>query len=313
MSTDCIRALPCFSCLSACGALMLALGEPVPARATEGGATAFPNGGEDFLVGAMPPPGVYGVLYFTHYSAERLNDGTGAPALPRFDLTVNAVTLRLDWVKPVTFMGADLWGTLFALPFLDMDLSLSPAPGVLLQGSKRGMADLAIGNGLHWKFGKFEMINSADVGIPIGSYDESRLINPGLNHWVARVNTIGTWFPTPQTEFSYRLHWDYNFTNSATGYRSGQTIYLNWAAGWKPNPRTTIGVVGYFLRQITDDEIDGVRTEPDGNRLRSAGIGPVVKIVGPGGVFITAKYLHDFDVRNRPVGETFWFYLAKRL
>lgn len=313
MSIRCLRLLTRVRCLCACGVLSLSLGEPVRVSATEGGATAFPNGGEDFLVGVMPPPGVYGVLYLTHYSADRLNDGTGARALPRFDLTVDAVTLRIDWVKPVDLLGADRWGTLFVLPLLDMDLSLFPAPGVTLRGSKRGLGDLSIGNGLHWKIGRFEMINSFDVGFPTGAYDEGRLINPGLNRWVVRLNTIGTWFPTPRTEFSYRLHWDYNFTNDATGYHSGQTIYLNWAAGWKPNPRTTIGVVGYFLRQLTDDTIDGVRVGPDGNRIRSSGIGPVVKIVGPGGVFITAKCLRDFDVRNRPVGDTFWLYLAKRL
>lgn len=72
---------------------------------------------------------------------------------------------------------------------------------------------------------------------------------------------------------SYRLHWDYNFENSTTDYVSGQTVYLNWAVGGQPQPQMTVGLAGYFLRQITDDR-QGGRIVAGGNRVQVDGIGP---------------------------------------
>lgn len=289
--------------------LLLALCLSLPFRllATEGGATAFPNGGEDFLVGAMPPPGFYGWFTFNQYTADELADGSGHSALPSFDLRVNGLVPRLDWIKAVSVLGADRWGTLFILPLLDLDLALSPAPGVSVQGRKRGLGDLTIGNGLHWTFPGFDMVNAVDVVAPTGAYDVADLVNPGQNKWVVRLNHMGTWHPTPAWDVSYRLHWDYNFKNTATDYRSGQTVYLNWAVGWKPRPNMTVGLSGYFLRQITDDRQGGSAVGPDGHRVRVDGIGPCLKYFLPNHVMLTAKYYHEFNARNHPEGEQFWF------
>jgi hypothetical protein len=279
---------------------------PLSAWATENGGTAFPSGVEDFLVASMPPPGWYSTTYYNRYSADTLEDDSGNMALESFRLRVNAVTPRIDWVKPVSILGADRWGTLFLLPWVDLDLKLSPVPGVVVKGSSRGIGDLTIGNGLHWTFPGFEMVNALDVGIPTGAYDMSDPVNPGLNHWVVRLNTLGTWRPRPDWEVSYRLHTDFNFRNPDTDYVSGETVYLNWAAGWKPVPALTIGLAGYFLRQITSDRQDGREVGPDGNRLRVDGIGPCFKYMLPTHIILTAKYFNEFDARNHPRGNQLW-------
>jgi len=283
------------------------------ASALEGGATAFPNGGEDFLVAAMPPPGWYGVVYLNRVTADRLVDGGGRMAVHRFDLTVNAVTPRLDWVKPVSVLGADRWGTLLVLPLLDLDVELEPVPGVLLRGARRGFGDLTLGNGLHWTLKSFEMVNAVDVVFPTGSFDGADLANPGRGQWVVRASHMGTWFPSAKWDLSYRMNYDYNFENSDTHYHSGETIYLNGAVGWKPNPATTVGIVGFTLHQVTDDRIAGRSVAPGGTRARASGIGPVVRWVGPGGVHFTIKYLRDFGVRHRPEGQQIWINAAFRL
>ncbi len=289
---------------------LLAAAGPLISQATEGGATAYPNGGEDFLVGAMPPPGWYGLVYANRYTAGRLNDGAGKMPVQSFDLKVNAFTLRLDRVKPVSLLGADRWGTLLIQPLLDLDLAMSPVPGVALKGRRRGLGDFTLGNGLHWTFQHFEMINAIDLVAPTGGYRATALVNSGQNHWVVRLNHIGTWRPAPDWDMSYRLHWDDNFNNAATDYRSGQTVYLNWAAGWKPQPPLTVGLAGYFLRQITDDRQGGRRVHADGNRARVDGIGPCVKYFLPNHVMLTVKYFHEFRARNHAEGDQWWFYTA---
>ena len=283
---------------------------PLALPATENGTTAFPNGGEDFLVAAMPPPGWYGLAYANRYQAGQLAGATGPLPLPSFHFTVGGIVPRLDWVKPASWLGADRWGTLLILPLLDLDLTVSPAPGVLVKATKRGFGDLTIGNGLHWTYGRFEMVNALDFVLPTGRYDAADPVNPGQNRWVGRLSHIGTWHPSPAWDISYRLHWDYNLKNPATDYHSGQTAYLNWGVGWKPAPPLTIGLTGFFLRQFTDDRLAGTRVGTDGNRVHVDGIGPCVKYFLPNHVMITAKYFRDFNVRNHPDGGQLWLYVA---
>lgn len=290
--------------------LALCVCTPSPSRAIEGGVTAFPNGGEDFLVAHMPPPGVYGLLYYTRYTADRLADGAGRMPVHRFDLEVNAFTARLDWVKPVSCLGADRWGTLFVLPQLDLNLALEPAPGVALHGARFGPGDLTIGNGFHWTFPRFEMINSFDVSFPTGRYDARALVNPGLNRWVGRLNHMGSWHPLPAWDVSYRLHTDLNRENPKTNYTSGQTVYLNWAIGWQPQPALTVGLTGYNLRQVTDDRQNGHRAGPDGQRVRVDAFGLGAKYFLPSHAVLTAKYYRERSARNHPRGEQFWLYVA---
>jgi hypothetical protein len=285
---------------------------PQSSGGTENGTTAFPNGGEDFLVAVMPPPGWYGQLYLTRFSAQELQGDSGRAPIAVFDLDLHAVTSRLDWVKPATILGADRWGTMLVLPWLDLDLQVEPAPGLIARGRERGFGDLTIGNGLHWTLGRFEMVNAVDVVVPLGEYGPDRPVSPGRNQWVVRLNHMGTWLPTPHWDVSYRLHWDYNFRNTATDYLSGQTVYLNWGVGWKPAPTTTVGAVGFFLRQITDDRMGSQPVPPDGNRLQASGIGAALKYAAPHGVMYTLKYLRDFDVQNGPKGDYLWLNAAFR-
>ena len=227
------------------------LGLPLGLRATENGTTAFPNGAEDFHVAAMPPPGWYGWVTCNQYTADTLADDTGHMPFHSFELKVNALVPRLDWIKPVSILGADRWGTLLILPLLDLDLALSPVPGVTVRGSKRGLGDFTLGNGLHWTFRNFEMVNALDVSVPSGTYAASALVNPGLNRWVFRLNHMGTWRPAPDWDISYRAMWDYNARNPDTNYRSGQTVYLNWGIGWKPTPlRDSAPLMTWCCRRV---------------------------------------------------------------
>ena len=261
-------------------AASLALTIAFAASATENGTTSFPSGGDDFLVAAMPPPGFYGVIYTNRYRADHVAGSSGDLPFERFDLRVNALALRFDWVKPVTVFGADRWGTLFVVPLLDVDLAATPAPGVTIAGSRSGVGDLALGNALHWTFERYHAMLAVDVIFPTGRYDANETVNLGRNQWVLRLNHMGTWFPTESWDVSYRVHTDINFRNRDTGYLSGRTAYLNLAVGWKPTPATTVGVSSYFLKQLSDDRLDGARgprRQPDRsarNRTRGKALLP---------------------------------------
>src|SRR5258706_4706394 len=179
---------PCMSLRPLVRALASLAVIPAMALATDGGTTSFPRGGEDFLVGAMPPPGLYAVLYTTRYAADGLR--------------VNAITPRIDWVKSVDWLGADRWGTLVVAPYLDIDLALSPT----VADRNRGFGDLTLGNGLHWTAGSFQVVNAIDVVAPTGRYDSSRLVSPGRHAWVVRPSHMATCL-SDLWDFSYRIHY----------------------------------------------------------------------------------------------------------
>ena len=282
-----------------------------PVCATENGATSFPNGGEDFLVAAMPPPGFHGIAYLNRYRADRVAGESGDLAIP-FDLRVNALALRLDWVKPASILGADRWGALVILPLVDADLSATPIPGVTISGRRRGMGDLTVGNGLHWTLHSFHAVAALDIVAPTGRYGANEAVNIGRNQWVVRFNQMGTWFPSEAIDVSYRAHVDINFRNRDTDYRSGTTAYLNLAIGWKPGPSTTVGVSSFVLKQLADDRQHGALIGPDGHRLASRGIGPAVKHFLPDGMFIAARGYREHGARNGPRGTILWVYGGAR-
>ena len=271
------------------------------ARSAEFGKIAVNDGVDDFLIAAMPPPGIYGIVYLTRYTSSFLADNSGNSAVDRFDLTVNAVIPRFDWVKPVNILGADRWGTLFLVPYLDVNATVAPAPGAQLSDSRRGFGDVTIGNGLHWTLGNYQMNNAFDVVCPTGSFDATRLVNLGLDHWTVRLNHLGTWFPLPDWEISYAARWEYNFENADTKYKTGQVAYAELAAAYLPTPELRLGVIGVVIQQLSGDSAQAI--PPGGNKYFQDAVGLGANYALPGGVLITAKFLKELEAKNATRGQ----------
>ena len=195
------------------------------------------------------------------------------------------------------------------LPTLDIDVAISPVLGVHLQDRHRGLADVTLGNALHWTFPEFQMVNAVDLVFPTGDYDKNRLANPGQNRGVFRLVHAGTWLPEPWCEVSYRLNWDHHQRNSDSSYRSGQLLNLNYAIGWKPQPGTVFGLAGYRYRQLSDDELKGQNI---GNRMRVNAIGVAAKHFFPTGQFVDIKWYRESGNRNTPQGNALWIYAGTR-
>ncbi len=91
--------------------------------AGEGGGNNYPGGNEDYMVGALPPPGT-GIFinYLTHYHATTLRDNSGSKAVlngppgnPQVDFSVNALANVFRYVKVTNirlFGGDVLWHAL---------------------------------------------------------------------------------------------------------------------------------------------------------------------------------------------------------
>lgn len=87
----------------ACAASMTA------AHATEGGGLAiYPDGLENYLVGALPPPGVHALVYAGAARYDTLRGNSGQSLLQDFKVDVNVLAPRLIWVTPAQVFGGQL-------------------------------------------------------------------------------------------------------------------------------------------------------------------------------------------------------------
>jgi hypothetical protein len=126
-----------------------------------------------------------------------------------------------------------------------------------------------------------------------------------------------------------RARYIHNFTNNdgafsavnPTGahYESGNMIAWDFAVGYGVTDNLELAVNGYYLKQISDDEIRGdpasnavLRDVLDGNRIELFALGPAIGYdLGKARVY--AQWQHQLEAENTAQGDSFWLRLATRL
>jgi hypothetical protein len=273
-----------------------------PATATEGGGGIYANGVENFLAGAMPPPGFYPLVYATHYRATELRDGNGndiAAAVGGFRAEVNGVIPRFIWVT-----GQQVFGGQLALHVLLQVLNVDVRVGQN-HGSNTGIGDLNLAAALGYHVSpKLHYVVALETNAPTGQYDRNDVASLGRNYWNIEPLVAVSYLQPSGVNADIKLMYDYNFRNGATGYTSGQELHADYALGWGLGNGFVAGVGGYLYRQVSDDKASG-RAVP-GNRGRALAIGPSLRYQNAQGWMFTAKYERQFDVRNRSSGAAFW-------
>jgi hypothetical protein len=272
------------------------------AHATETGGSIYANGVENFLSGAMPPPGFYTVVYGTRYHATALRDNDGndiAAAVGGFRADVTGVVPRFIWVTDGKVLGGQL-AFHAIVPLLNVDVRVGPN-----QNSKAGIGDLNFATALGYHVSdKLHYVLAFEVNAPTGSYDRNDVANVGRNYWNVEPLVAVTYTQPSGLNADVKLMYDYNFRNKDTDYKSGQELHADYAAGWGFGNGWTAGVGGYVYRQVSDDHMAG-RPVPN-NRGRAFAIGPLLKYQAKSGWFLMAKYENQYDVRNRADGGAFW-------
>ncbi|MFC5697747.1 transporter [Pseudomonas sp. GCM10022186] len=292
MSTN-LRVLSC--------CILATLGPVV--HATEGGGSTYPMGAENYMSGAMPPPGLYGQVFSTHYEADTLrgNDGESLPV--DFRVRANVIAPRLIWVTEQEVFGGNL---AFAalVPFVDLKVEVNGQ-----SEHKKGLGDVIFGPALGFHHSdKLHSILALDFIAPTGEYDRDDLANIGRNYWTVEPVLAISHVAPAGLNASVKLMYDFNLENSATDYRSGQEFHFDYAVGWGLGNGWVLGVGGYFYRQTTDDRQHGERI--DDNKGRAFSIGPSIMYSNKDGWFLTAKWEQETGVRNRAEGDAYWLKLT---
>ncbi|MEI6214522.1 MAG: transporter [Desulfuromonadales bacterium] len=269
-----------------------------PGLATEGGGGAYPNGAEDFMAGAVPPPGTYLVNYFTYYSADRLNDKSGDSSVPGFKLNVTGNVMRMIHVTNKTLLGAS-WAMHAFVPIINVDVT-TPAGN----NDKLGFGDIIIDPIiLAWHSKNLHVAAGVDVFIPTGAYNSTRMANVGRNYWTFEPVVGVTYLSDNGIDLSLKLMYDINTINTATDYTSGNEFHMDFSVG-KKFDALTVGAGGYLYQQVTNDKQHGATIS--NSKGSAVAIGPQLKYDYKNMSF-TLKYIMDVDSSNRPEGNNFWF------
>ena len=251
-----------------------------------GGSQHYPNGVEDFAVGALPPPGVYLINYLLLVQKNSLKDDGGNNVLPSFKASVVAEVPRLIYVTPFTLLGAS-YGVHMFLPTYTADVRAGTTPGAsnIVDSTDKGLGDIIFSPlVLGWHFGpNLHTVFALDFWAPTGNYDKFRPASQILskNLWTIEP-VLATSYFWNGFDVSAKLMYDFNtanhdFLNAATGGTSkldaGQEFHMDWAVDYSFKNGITTGVVGYNYWQTTDDEIDGVKQSHQSSEVGGVGIG----------------------------------------
>ena len=295
------------------GLLSLLIASQCWAGGLPGSGGHYPNGAEDFMVGALPPPGTYLVNYMLYIRKNSLKDNSGNSVPADFDAKVLAEVPRLIYVSPYSLFGASLAAHVF-LPFYSADVTAksSAIPPLNFDHSDKGMGDTIFSPlVLGWHFGpELHAVAALDIWAPTGSYNKNDLASQLLskNHWtfepVLAVSYLKDGF-----DASIKLMYDFNTDNNdylhpsgITGKLSpGQEFHFDWALGYSMKNGLTGGLVGYNFWQTTDDEFNSSKVADSKSQVGGIGVG--LKYWPNQGPFsMIFKQYWEYNAKNIPTG-----------
>ena len=293
-----------------------------PALADEGGISFWLPGNFGSLAAA---PGTPGWSWATVYYHTDVSSGAGQqfPRGGRVDVGISGKG-DLAFFGPTYVFATPVLGAQLSVSVLGVGgrneataaLSLTGPLGNTI-GINRTQDLVAFGDiipevALKWNMGVNNLMVYGMGDIPIGAYDPVRLANLGIGHGALDFGGGYTYF-NPQTgnEFSWVAGLTYNFKNTDTQYQNGMDFHLDWGASHFVTKQVQLGLVGYYLQQVTDDF--GAPASLGGFRSRIAGIGPQIGFLFPvGGMqgYLNLKGYWEFAAQNRPEGWNTWLTFA---
>ncbi len=267
-----------------------------------------------FLDGGAPL-GFYYMNYSIFSEGRQALDINGSEILG--DGRVNALALshQFYYFSSVKVLGGNL--------SLDVILNVSAvtARGAIatpfgmapLAANTAGLSDIIVGPSIVWNDGKllggplfqrFEI----QTTFPTGKYDKGAPINPGSNLTTFDPYYSFVWMFHPKWETSWRLYYAMHGENDEkillgpvgpfqAKVRPGNLFHLNYAFSRELLPFLRLGVAGYYLQQMTEDEIDGAKQTDSKERAFAAGPGLV--LFNRGGTMFALSHPVEFAVRNR--------------
>lgn len=275
--------------------------------ATENGAPSTAPGIYGFGAGFMPPVTDVGTFAIrgSIYKADKNLNGSGDDNLTDFSQTVKALSLTYIKMTDIEFQGAT-YGYGIVAPFITLDIDGQvPNANIQVEGSDAGLADIQIiPYILQWYPSPNLATNTQlQIQIPTGHYNKDDTITTGLNHWTFSPAFNFTYATDSGFEVSSSFQLDLNTENKDTGYTSGIEYRHEFAVGqhfgdW------TLGLGGFYYKQLTDDKGKASSNIVNGNKAEAVALGPELSFFRPGLPVVSFHAYKEFKAKNRTQGYT---------
>lgn len=291
--------MPTKFCSAAAWAIGTGLCLASPALATESGTIAYPIGVNTIMAGALPAPGdTWWQNYMVYYTANSFVGGDGRSMVPGFnaDIAINAARFLHTWdamIGPFTLTSS------LVVPVLNSEVGTVAGTESNFDVGDITITPLYLG----WSTPdrSFFGYTGVDIFVPTGTAVSS-------NYYSFDAIVAATWLPHPKLEISGTVGIEFHTENDTTDYQSGTLFFADLGVNYHAFdaiPPLAIGIGGYIIQQIGDDEVRGV-TYLDGSRQQVFAVGPQISYGTEKGGF-ALKWQHEFAAENRPEGERYWF------
>lgn len=302
--------------LSRCSVLSVLVGLVWTASSLAYDLPAVNLGFTSFLDGGPPAgPGFYFTEYIQYYTSDALNDENGDEiAFPDPDLNAFISLTQGIYQSDSEVLLGGKWGLDVIVPYVSLDLDYS-AEGPFPKDNGSGIGDILVGPFLQWDpimiDGRPLFMHRVELQFlfPTGKYDENKSLNPGSNVFSFNPYWAGTLFVTPRWTATTRIHYLWNGENDdpaggASDSQAGQAVHLNFATAYEIIPKVLrIGINGYYLKQISESEINGEEVANSKEEVFAVGPGLIWHISRDNHLFFNGYY--ETFAENRPEGNRF--------
>ncbi len=299
-----------------------------PALAAEGAASSYTPGTYGEFSMNYAQPGVYvreNVVYVT---------GTvdNYPYQPGIEFNLDQTTwfnlLAITYVSEKKLLGGNYF-CVANIPYgfsaeIDVDVEVLNQPFQSTEDRASGLGDIQVTPiGLMWHSGYFHFTLAENVVLKTGEYDANEAINMGRNYYSYETLFGMTWLHEKGGhEISFLAGYMLNEKNKDTDYRTGDEFHIDATVAQYFSESFGIGVVGYYYKQMTDDESPNLdlidANNPflglpaaDGYRSEGAGMGPALMWSPAKNFQIIAKWITEFGAENRFEGD--WGFLSANI
>jgi anthranilate 1,2-dioxygenase (deaminating, decarboxylating) large subunit len=262
----------------------------------------------NFLDGASPGPGWYLTEYLQYINAEDIKGPNGHTLVSDVDIEAIVNLNQIIYQSDKMFLGGN--------PGLDIIIPLVAIDSDFPITNQDGFGDILVGPFIQWGphmlFGRPYMHRfEFQVTAPTGENSSKYALNPGADVWAINPYYAFTYFITPKLTTSWRIHYLWTSENddatdqfSGVDIQAGQAIHFNYAVAYQCTDALRLGVAGYFLKQLEEDDYSG--GAPPGIENDSE---EQVFAIGPGLVWHINKDLTfmgainwETEAENRPEG-----------
>ncbi len=254
------------------------------------GGDQYPHGSEGFMAGAVPPAGDYMMVYGVDYRGTLMDDGGDEVKIGNkdIDIHINALSLRWIHVTETKILNGD-FGFHVIAPYMRGKIDVAGNTT-----SMSGLGDMVVDPFIAWHYPNLHLVAGVDFFLPTGKFDKDEAINPGAGYWSVEPLLGVTYLSNSGYEASVKLMYNIKSENKDTDVLSGDEFHMDYALTKHDGP-WSYGIGGYYVKQIQNDELDGVEIKD--SKRRSLSIGPQIKYDYKNMSFV-AKYQVESASRN---------------